>query len=106
MAALRASLDVSDVLSLDELLPVPKGEEPDYNPDNEQDECDDFVLTKKTKKANKSTGTKTPIERALERPPPVNSDYVPIPWKGRIGYVCHMYVLKMATNADALDRHV
>jgi len=22
------------------------------------------------------------------RPPPVNSDYLPLPWKGRLGYVC------------------
>lgn len=27
------------------------------------------------------------IQAALSRPPPVNSDYLPIPWKGRIGYV-------------------
>jgi len=24
---------------------------------------------------------------ALSRPPPVNSDYLPLPWKGRLGYV-------------------
>ena len=28
------------------------------------------------------------IQAALSRPPPVNSDYLPLPWKGRIGYVC------------------
>jgi len=27
------------------------------------------------------------IQAALLRPPPVNSDYLPLPWKGRIGYV-------------------
>ena len=27
-------------------------------------------------------------EAALERPPPVNSDYVPLPWKGRLGFAC------------------
>ena len=27
------------------------------------------------------------IQAALARPPPVNSDYLPLPWKGRIGYV-------------------
>jgi hypothetical protein len=26
-------------------------------------------------------------KEALQRPPEVNSDYVPIPWKGRLGYV-------------------
>lgn len=27
------------------------------------------------------------IEAALSRPPPVHSDYLPLPWKGRLGYV-------------------
>lgn len=27
------------------------------------------------------------IKQALSRPPPVNSDYLPFPWKGRLGYV-------------------
>ena len=33
------------------------------------------------------------IQAALSRPPPVNSNYLPLPWKGRLGYVsihfCH-----------------
>lgn len=28
------------------------------------------------------------IQEALARPPPVNSDYLPLPWKGRLGYAC------------------
>ena len=27
------------------------------------------------------------VKEALSRPPPVNSDYLPLPWKGRLGYV-------------------
>ena len=27
------------------------------------------------------------LTEALSRPPPVNSDYLPLPWKGRLGYV-------------------
>ena len=27
------------------------------------------------------------IQAALSRPPPVNSNYLPLPWKGRLGYV-------------------
>ena len=27
------------------------------------------------------------IQAALTRPPPVNSDFLPLPWKGRLGYV-------------------
>lgn len=26
----------------------------------------------------------------LDRPPAVNSDYTPIPWKGRLGFVCYL----------------
>ncbi|KAF2214892.1 hypothetical protein CERZMDRAFT_37035 [Cercospora zeae-maydis SCOH1-5] len=28
------------------------------------------------------------IKEALSRPPPVNSNYLPLPWKGRLGYCC------------------
>ena len=28
------------------------------------------------------------IAEALSRPPPVNSSYLPLPWKGRLGYAC------------------
>lgn len=28
------------------------------------------------------------LQEALGRPPPVNSNYLPLPWKGRLGYVC------------------
>jgi UV DNA damage endonuclease len=28
------------------------------------------------------------ISVALSRPPPVNSSYLPLPWKGRLGYAC------------------
>ena len=31
------------------------------------------------------------IQAALSRPPPVNSDYLPLPWKGRLGYVSFTY---------------
>lgn len=28
------------------------------------------------------------VKEALSRAPPVNSDYLPLPWKGRLGYAC------------------
>lgn len=28
------------------------------------------------------------VKEALTRPPPVNSSYLPLPWKGRLGYAC------------------
>ena len=33
------------------------------------------------------------IQAALSRPPPVNSDYLPLPWKGRLGYVSFAYAV-------------
>ena len=33
------------------------------------------------------------IQAALSRPPPVNSDYLPLPWKGRLGYVSFVSVI-------------
>ncbi|ODH26752.1 UV damage endonuclease UvdE [Paracoccidioides brasiliensis] len=31
---------------------------------------------------------KEEVKKALSRPPPVNSGYLPLPWKGRLGYAC------------------
>ena len=33
---------------------------------------------------------------ALSRPPPVDSDYLPLPWKGRLGYACLNTYLRTA----------
>lgn len=35
------------------------------------------------------------VKEALSRPPPVNSEYLPLPWKGRLGYV---RVLRVPVN--------
>lgn len=37
------------------------------------------------------------LKLALARPPPVNSSYLPLPWKGRIGYACLNTYLRSAT---------
>ena len=45
------------------------------------------------------------IQAALSRPPPVNSDYLPLPWKGRLGYVSFAYSVDYSTpilNASRL----
>ena len=36
---------------------------------------------------NEEEADEEEIKEALSRPPPVNSDYLPLPWKGRLGYV-------------------
>lgn len=30
------------------------------------------------------------LQDALSRPPPANSSYLPLPWRGRLGYVSHV----------------
>lgn len=40
--------------------------------------------TADTSEANADAET---TERSARRPPPVNSDVLPLPWKGRLGYV-------------------
>ncbi|KAK4555642.1 hypothetical protein LTR86_007395 [Recurvomyces mirabilis] len=37
------------------------------------------------------------VKEALSRPPPVNSDYLPLPWKGRLGYACLNTYLRNCT---------
>ncbi|GAM43431.1 endonuclease [Talaromyces pinophilus] len=36
------------------------------------------------------------VKEALERPAPVNSDYLPLSWKGRLGYACLCTYLRYA----------
>lgn len=38
------------------------------------------------------------IQAALSRPPPVNSDYLPLPWRGRLGYVRREFSTVMFAN--------
>lgn len=35
------------------------------------------------------------IAEALTRPPPVNSDYLPLPWKGRLGFVSCLLLMRL-----------
>ena len=37
------------------------------------------------------------IQAALSRQPPINSDYLPLPWKGRLGYVCQKQELQLTS---------
>ncbi|KAI9718635.1 MAG: UV-damage endonuclease [Chrysothrix sp. TS-e1954] len=39
------------------------------------------------------------MKEALGRPPPVNSDYLPLPWKGRLGYACLCTYLRNSNPA-------
>lgn len=48
------------------------------------------------------------VKEVLSKPPPVNSDYLPLPWKGRLGYVsspcCNAFILW--TGLTSRPRHV
>ena len=48
------------------------------------------------------------VKQALSRPPPVNSDYLPLPWKGRLGFVraCQTSQSCVLMNAEGLFEHV
>jgi UV DNA damage endonuclease len=39
------------------------------------------------------------MKREAGRPPPVNSDYLPLPWKGRLGYVSGSSDFNLRTNS-------
>ena len=38
------------------------------------------------------------IQAALSRPPPVHSDYLPLPWKGRLGYASRCVLVRIISN--------
>ena len=44
------------------------------------------------------------IQAALSRPPPVNSDYLPLPWKGRLGYVNFAYIVAFSISILIVSR--
>jgi UV DNA damage endonuclease len=53
-------------------------------------------------------GDEEDVKEALSRPPPVNSDYLPLPWKGRLGYV-RTYTLRMhdkLTRVTGVPEHL
>ncbi|KXG52846.1 UV-endonuclease UvdE [Penicillium griseofulvum] len=44
------------------------------------------------------------LKEALGRPPPVNSSYLPLPWKGRLGYACLNTYLRYSTPSVFCSR--
>lgn len=46
------------------------------------------------------------MKREAGRPPPVNSDYIPLPWKGRLGYVSSESMRILRNAADICLRPV
>jgi UV DNA damage endonuclease len=52
--------------------------------ENEEPSDEEFALKVEDEVLTKELSA---AEAAIARPPPVNSDYLPLPWKGRLGYV-------------------
>lgn len=75
----RISRQSSGVLKVDQLLLTP-----------ERDPCDaDDQGWEPAMGTDADVQEEVPeaAERGAKRPPAVNSDYLPLPWKGRLGYV-------------------
>ncbi|WXC64671.1 UV-damage endonuclease [Fusarium graminearum] len=60
-----------------------------------QDEHDAELAADDMAEAKEENG----VNRGANRPPPVNSDTLPLPWKGRLGYACLNTYLRNATPA-------
>ena len=42
------------------------------------------------------------LQDALSRPPPVHSSYLPLPWKGRLGYVSYLVLFPTKSHENRL----
>ncbi|KAG8163204.1 hypothetical protein KVR01_006501 [Diaporthe batatas] len=72
----------SDVVHLDRILLTPEEEKDQFVTARDEENLSGDELVETIKGAN--------------RPPAVNSDYLPLPWKGRLGYACLNTYLRTA----------
>lgn len=82
----------SDVVHLDHVLLTPEEEKDvpcETAKDNESEADDELMQTIK----------------GANRPPAVNSDYLPLPWRGRLGYVSSL-TSKGGNSAEVLTSHL
>lgn len=56
-------------------------------PQSEQKETIEGAVLADPDVAGEDGASPEELKEALGRPPPVNSGYLPLPWKGRLGYV-------------------
>lgn len=89
LVKLRSSASQSsDVIHLDHVLLTPeeeKGHDAETTKDDESEAGDELIETIK----------------GANRPPAVNSDYLPLPWRGRLGYVS-VLILRGGNSAQVL----
>ncbi|KAK4097579.1 UV-endonuclease UvdE [Parathielavia hyrcaniae] len=73
-------------------------------PEEDEDKQDDFArdiskgmsMDPESKRIDAPEEAPDVPERGAARAPPVNSDYLPLPWKGRLGYACLNTYLRSA----------
>lgn len=85
------SSPLSDIVQVLEAEPSPRGKKAAaaLDPESDQDVPADVEE----------------VKESLSRPPPVNSDYLPLPWKGRLGYVSDgMYCCVGETRSNSIRR--
>ncbi|RMD45047.1 hypothetical protein DV735_g93, partial [Chaetothyriales sp. CBS 134920] len=98
-SAVREAVSRPSVASATTPLSVPIRQTSEYCHDNEMDERErERVSPDRTelKKPRKRAAKGNEVRHALSRPPPVNSPYLPLPWKGRLGYACLNTYLRTA----------
>lgn len=78
----------SDVLNVNGLLLTPEGETCEGGAAIDAGVWEPAMQVGEDGEAADGDGPDV-AERGAKRPPPVNSDYLPLPWKGRLGYVSH-----------------
>lgn len=79
---LQRSQGSSDVLSADRLLLTPERE-----PCEEGDQVEGEPVLGEDEEAVDQPPEAADRERGAKRAPAIHSDYLPLPWKGRLGYV-------------------
>lgn len=106
----------SDLSSLDDEEPeTPSAKKPKRTPTKSSvaakkgsDEIKAFVAQQKAAKAKEGDEVDPEadgdvaedgdaVKLEARRPPPVNSDYLPLPWRGRLGYACLNTYLRFST---------
>ncbi|KAJ9120585.1 hypothetical protein QFC22_002514 [Naganishia vaughanmartiniae] len=86
----QAALKAANVTATPDATPAKKGKAKAAPKKNSEEDPDEAVLNRDPE-ADEPEGEKEDVEtekKEAARPPPVNSDYLPLPWKGRLGYAC------------------
>ncbi|KAJ9105531.1 hypothetical protein QFC21_001902 [Naganishia friedmannii] len=86
----QAALKAANGTATPDAPPARKGKAKAAAPKKGEEDPDEAVMNRDPE-ADEPEGEKEDVEtekKEAARPPPVNSDYLPLPWKGRLGYAC------------------